>query len=332
MVRLNIMNTDAWHTGIPDESWTVNQQKLGAHFLQERMWGEFQHARGQRTFYAQGEGWSWLAILEQGKLNKRLYCPYGPTAVSHAALHAALVALMACAHSCGAAFIRVEPRGQNPAESGLRGLGLRRAKRTVQPRFTFIKDLTRPQDELIAEMSATNRNLHRNAANKGLTFRGSSNPRDITILVNMLAEVAEHNRIRTHGPSYFTAMANTLMPPGAAKLFVAEHEGKPVAAALTFESATTRYYAHAGSKFAARKLHAGTPLVSHMIIDARAAGKQQFDFYGIAPPNEPNHPWNGFTAFKQSFGGQAIDHGGTWEMPIKKLSYALYRAAGKLVS
>lgn len=318
-----------WHTDLPDKSWGKTQTAVGAHFLQTAPWAAFQQAQGKRLFYANDTGWSWLAIVEKGRFGTRLYCPYGPTVSSLAALRQALTVLAACAKQQHVDYVRIEPQGKL-TERQLESLGLVRAHRNIQPHLTWIKDLAQPEAALLAEMTATNRNLHRTAEKKGLSFEISTNPDDTTIFLKLMHEVAQRNGITIHPDSYFELMTKTLMPLGACKLYVAKHEGSPVAASLVLDSPTTRYYAHAAAKFEARKLHPGTPLVSHMIFDAKAAGLKSFDFYGIAPPDQPNHRWAGFTRFKQSFGGTTHDMHGTWELPIKKLSYRFYRTLTNL--
>jgi lipid II:glycine glycyltransferase (peptidoglycan interpeptide bridge formation enzyme) len=318
-----------WQQIVPAD-WQTKQRKLGAHFLQSAEWGAFQHAYGHKIFYCIGDGWSWLATVETGKLGSRLYCPYGPTAASPKALAEALQALQACAKSEHLAYVRVEPQGSLDEQS-LRSLGLRPAHRTIQPRYTFVKNLTKNDDDLMAEMSATNRNLYRTAGKKGITFRTSTNPADISIFLEMMHEVATKNDITIHADHYYQVMAEVLMPFKALILYIADLEGQPVASSIVLDDTTTRYYAHAASKASARKLHPGTPLVAHMIFDAKAAGKQAFDFYGIAPPDQPNHRWAGFTQFKQSFGGQIVDMHGTWELGINKPIYAAYKLASRLL-
>lgn len=314
----------------PTNQWQQTQAKLNAHFLQQSAWGKFQHIQGKQVFYANGSNWSWLAILEPARFGSRLYCPYGPTAKNTAALKIALEALISCAKQNNAMHVRIEPQGPFN-DSTLLKMGLRAAHRTIQPRYTFIKDLTKSEDALMSEMTSTNRNLWRTASNKGITFKHSTNPNDINVFLQMMHEVAARNDITIHKDNYYKTMAQTLMPLGAMQIFIADVQGKPAASSLVFEDSTTRYYAHAASHAQYRKLTPGTPLVSYMIFDAKNAGKKTFDFYGIAPPNQPNHRWAGFTKFKKSFGGQEIDQHGTWEIGVKKVPYEAYRLLARLV-
>ena len=305
--------------------------KLEPHFLQTTAWGAFQEALGRQVLTSEGKGWHWQAILERGRFGTRLYCPYGPTATSAKSLEEALQTLKDTARKMGAIFVRVEPVA--PAtKQDVRKMRAVPAPREIQPEHTWQVDLRPSEDEIIAQMSATNRNLHRTAQKKGISFRKSVDSKDIHTLLEFVHEVARRTGIRPHSDEYFRLQAETLLPLGAAHLFFAEFEGAPIAAAFVYDSASTRYYAHAGGSFEHRKLHAGTPLVSHMMIDAKKSGLATFDLYGIAPPDQPEHPWVGFTGFKQSFGGYQVDFTGTWDIPLKSLPYRLYRTALQVAS
>lgn len=321
------MTHTTWHETIP-ATWNDTLFSRGGHFLQSSHWAHFQEALGKKIFVAEGEGWQCLALLEDSAFGKRIYCPYGPFAESRSALDDALSSLKALAKQTHAVYIRVEPIG-NVATEDLIACKARRAPKNIQPQHTWVKDTTRPPDELLAEMSSTNRNLYRNAAKKDTTIRRSNNPADVNILTNMIQDVAKQTGITPHSNDYYQKMARTLLPD-AGLLYIAEHEHQPIAAAFIFDSPTTRYYTHAGSLHTFRKLHAGSPLLVQAIIDAHTDGRVLFDFVGIAPPDEPEHRWQGFTRFKQSFGGETVTRVGTWEIPIDPVKYGLYRLSHRI--
>jgi hypothetical protein len=52
-----------------------------------------------------------------------------------------------------------------------------------------------------------------------------------------------------------------------------------------------------------------------------------FDFWGIAPTDDPDHERAGYNRFKRSFGGQVKEYAGTWDLPIHAVKYSLYPAA-----
>lgn len=98
-----------------------------------------------------------------------------------------------------------------------------------------------------------------------------------------------------------------------------------IAAALVYDYDGVRYYAHAAADYEHRKLRAGTVLLVQMILDAARAGQQTFDFWGITTSTDPQHPWAGFTQYKKSFGGRQVDYAGTWDLPLNKRKYQLYK-------
>lgn len=312
-----------WHTGTPDESWDDALFASGGHFLQSSHWAAFNIALGKQVFYARGEGWQALAILESSRTGTRLYCPYGPVATNESSLIAAFSALTKLARKHKALFVRTEPLLTNH-KVALSDFKLKRALKDIQPAQTWVLNLRHTEDEIMGGFTPTNRNLYRTAKNKGLSFRASHEPADMQIFLQMIHDVASHTGMKPHSDRYYTTMAKVLLPRKAATLYIAEHEGNPVAAAFVFDAPNTRYYAHAGSLLTARKLHPGSPLLATMIFDAKKQGKGHFDFVGVSPVNVENHPWEGFTKFKKSFGGDYKFYSGTWELPTHPL-YRLYR-------
>lgn len=301
-----------------------------SHFLQSDAWKAFQQNLGRTVVVDQGKGWSYMAVLEPGTANTRLYTPYGPTLETNALLPDALASLKKAATSYGATFVRIEPT-LSISESVLGSLGLKPVNyQSLNPSRTQIVDLTCSKDELLAQMSQNSRNLTRNYTNKGISVTTSNDPSDIHYLTDLLSKVAHRNHIHAHSKSYFKTQAETLFPLGAACLYLAHYDSQVIAAALVFDDASTRYYAHAAADDTYRKLSAGTALVGQMILDAQENSQKYFDLYGIAPQNTPSHPWQGFTKFKQSFGGAPVDYSGSWDLPLKPLPYYGYRTYQKL--
>lgn len=317
-----------WQPGIPQQNWDDQLFKNSGPFTQSSHWAAVQSALGRKTFFAKGAGWQCLAIIESGQLGDRIYCPYGPVVSNSSGLDLALSALKHLAKQEQVSYIRIEPVGKMLVKQ-LQVRGLVRAPKDVQPRYTWLKDLAQTPEKLLSEMTSTNRNLYNTASKKGLKFKQSSSIGDLPIFLDMIHEVAKLTGITPHSDKTFQAIAGTLLQRGAAKIYIATHNGQPVASALVYDTPTTRYYAHAASYREARKLAPGSPLLSTMIFDAKERDQKIFDFFGIAPPNEQNHKWSGFTHFKQSFGGHMQEFLGTWELPVKPIHYAAYRLAHK---
>ena len=294
-------------------------------FLQSKSWQAFQQKLNRDTFTDGGDTWSYLAIKESGVLNTRLYTPYGPVAADETSFNAAVTSLKKIARQQGVAFIRVEPQS-GVTINYLKSHGFHPVTyQQLQPAHTQIIDLSHTEDELLAAMSQNSRNITRNYHKKDVTIRISHDPDEITILTSLLKRVAHRNHITPHSEEYFHTQALALFPIQAASLYIAELNSTPIAAALVYDSNDTRTYAHAAANDDYRKLSAGTALVGQMILDAKNAGLKYFDLYGIAPSDDPKHPWAGFTRFKKSFGGKEVTYPGAWDLPLKPLQYWIYR-------
>lgn len=295
------------------------------HFLQSSAWSAFQETLGRTTFRDSGAGWSYLAVLEIGRLNSRLYCPYGPEVDSPEALDAALTSLKTLAAKHKATFVRIEPTGHVSRENLTARHLSYVSYNQLQPEQTQCIDLTLSRDEIVAQMQQNTRNIYRNYQKKGISISTSTTPSDIASFTALMHKVAARNGIKTHSDAYFLKQAEVLFPIGAATLYCAKLEGRIIAAAIAYDSADTRYYAHAAADDDYRKLSAGTALLGQMIVDAKDKHLTTFDLYGIAPNEDPSHPWAGFTKFKKSFGGNEHRYVGAWDLPINMFAYLMYR-------
>lgn len=300
-----------------------------SHFLQSTAWEAFQHAIGKTTLRDSSDDWSYMGVIESSRLASRLYCPYGPECNHQQSLTSATESLKKAAKRHKLDYIRIEPTGAITAPE-LKRLGYRKVA-SSQPEHTWCVDVRQTsKEQLLAQMSQPNRNSYRNYSRKGLVVHRSTNPDDVTILVSLLTEVASRNSIKVHTKAYFRSQAETLMKRDAAMLYYVTFDNEPIAAALVFDSDSTRYYAHAAASHAHRKLNAGAIIVSTLIIDAHEKGLQTVDLYGITDSDDPTHPWAGFTKFKKSFGGYPVKYVGRWELPIRPFRYAIYRSSLRL--
>ena len=294
-------------------------------FLQSPAWAEFQSQLGRTVITESGEGWSYQSVREHGTLNTRLYAAHGPEADTPVAMQHALDSLEQAGRMQNATFVRVEPLAAITSDELVKRGYKKVTFNQLQPEHTQIIDLSPPEDEIVAQMHQNTRNLYRNYAKKGIEMHISTSPADIEIFLGFIHKVAERNHITPHSDAYFHAQAAALFPIGAAKLFYASLNDTPIAAAILYDSDDTRYYAHAAADDTFRKLSAGTSLLAYAIIDAKRAGKSFVDLYGIAPSDDPSHPWAGFTKFKKSFGGHEVAYLGAWDKPLKPLQYFFYK-------
>jgi FemAB family len=315
----------ALRPGVPDDAWDVELQRLGGHFLQSRAWQRVQERLGYAVLCDRGDSWCWAGPVSTGPFPRYLYVPYGPAG----AVDAALQSITACARARHLDFARIEPLAAPPPGVVLRLHAL--PAKPVQPRWTWVLDLSPDERQLRRGLSAGHRGSVNAAERRGLSFRSSDDLGDVATFLDLQRRAAGHGRYSGQSEDYYRAVVDCLVPQGFASLYFADSGSQAVAAAIAFDFGVTRYYAHAVSDPSlGRKLGAAAPLVWRMILDARAAGRKQFDFWGVAPPGSTEHRWAGFTRFKQAFGGRLLERPGAWEIPLHPLRHRLYRLARRL--
>lgn len=289
--------------------------------LQDDPWQAMNEALGKKTWRLRGPGWSALCVQEKRRVGSYLYVPYGPVCASRAALTEAVRAIAALARTQRAWWVRVEPRPPvlSPhddltswRETMVRA-SFHRAAHDHQPAHTRLIDVSRPGEDILADATGSIRTIHRNHHKKGLAVRRSTHPDDVTILTSFLTRTTQEQGIRPRSHAYLMAAAQTLMPRGAATLYTTWNNDEPLCATLVYDSPTQRLFAHSAMPREHRQLRPNQPLITTALLDAHDRGTRTADLFGIAPPDQPEHPWNGFTQFKRSFGGHDITHLGTWE-------------------
>lgn len=316
----------SFQKGIPGADWDEAVAGLGGHVLQSRAWAQFQQALGKEVLYASGDGWRWLGYIEKRRGGQFLYVPYGPTMRDGAALRQAADNLRQTAGSLGADFVRVEPVGGVDADE-MRTLGGQLVGEN-QPQRTIVMDLSAEESELRHNLAQSNRNLINTAQARGVEISKAATPAERGPFLKLLAQTVQHQKIHLYDERYFTVLLETLMPLGTAQLHYAMYQGQPVAAAVTLDFAETRYYLFAASDFELnREAKAAVPLLWSLIAEAKEAGLKWFDFYGIAPTDDPSDKKAGITRFKMSFCKNVVTRLGTWEIPVHAAKYQLYRLA-----
>lgn len=294
------------------------------HILQSEAWRKFQESLGRTAIDKNDKKWQYVAILEKGKFSKRLYCPYGPTVVDKTGLKEAIEDLSTEAKKLEADFVRVEPRGGVLAED-LVDLGLKKVH-DVQPVDTLITDVSVSHEEILAGLSQSARRYARKAEKAGVTYSESYDPEDIKYFLETIHDVHNRTGMNPYSDDYYRTFAATLFPGKNAGLLLARYEDKVIATILFLRVGDTFSYTYAGNLAEYRKFSPAVGLGQFALLYAHDIGCKKFDWHGIAPENAPpDHSWAGFTRFKQSFGGERVKTLGTWELPLNKPKYLLYR-------
>lgn len=307
------------------------------HFLQSHAWETFEQSLGHRTFRQASANFEYLAIQKPTRLGSYLFIPYGPSLSTKApekSLQEALESLVSLAKAQKAIFIRLEPAHAFSPQI-LAHMGLVKTKDIDPARTWRLRLDNKSKEDLILGFSHGTRLGHNQFPRKHLSVEVSHDPKDIQHLVRLQTALAKAKGITAYDQSY---LEHELRQPFASLYLVhlqtpETGEDRIVAASLFFDDQanSTRYYMQSASDPSVKNLPTTVGLLCQSIFDAKEKGLKYFDFWGIAPENAPqSHPWAGFTRFKKSFGGSALDYSGTYDLVLNKKKYKLYKILRKI--
>jgi lipid II:glycine glycyltransferase (peptidoglycan interpeptide bridge formation enzyme) len=263
------------------------------------------------------------------------YVPHGPAAPENSASAASMLSELALTvrEHVGEflVFLRFDLDWEKHAhQAWLSGQMPDRMRRgtAVQVPDTVILDLGQSEEELLAAMKPKWRYNIRLAGKKGVEI-SKEGPEALGTFYRLYLETAKRDGIAIHPESYYETLFKTATDFREASLsiWVARHEGSTLAAIITLfmdGHATYLYGASSGEK---RNLMPAYALQWEAIRAAKAEGCRDYDFFGIPPDGNPDHPMAGLYQFKTGFGGRILHRAGSVDIVYRPLLYMLVQAA-----
>lgn len=237
-------------------------------------------------------------------------------------------------------FWRLDPYWQESTwlklEAEPAKLNIKPATKNFQPTDSLMLDLKLSEDELLAQTKRQARKALRLANEAGVTIEilnsNCVETSHIEAWDTLNSDTTTRDGFFGHDKTYYQSFIKRLKP--YSYLCFAHHQGKPVAAAIltVCEDKAIYYFGASSSDASTRDLRAPYALQWAMILKAKALRAQTYDFTGITPEDQPDHPYKGITQFKTRFGGYRDTYGGGREIVLRKAWYALYRLVKKMRS
>ncbi len=192
------------------------------------------------------------------------------------------------------------------------------------PYGTFVKDLTDPEDAMLAKIRKTFKQNIRKASAAGVAIKTGHEHLD-----TCYALIAD--TMKRSGSSFMNAAAFERRVAGLGghvKVFVAEHDGVVQGCMVAPYSEHTAYNCYAGSR--------PQPVLGSMhllhweaIRQFAAMGVKRFDFQGVRINPDKGSKQEGILIYKQGFGGTLVQ-GVVWKYPLRRLKGLAYSAAVRL--
>ncbi len=231
-------------------------------------------------------------------------------------------------------FIKIEPLSDIVTELIFRR-GFRRSSKNIQPHKTVVIHLNQDENELLGKMHQKTRYNINLASKKGLVLKEKEN---LEVFWELLKKTAQKDNFSTHSKDYYKKLLEFFKDKEdfLVKMFLVHHENppspdgfgrasKPIAGAVVLIYANTAYYLHGAMDRDYANMMA--PYFMHWEIIKWAKGHRlmYYDLWGIDAQK-----WPGVTRFKLGWGGHTVEYPGSFDMPVSKFWYLVYRIARKV--
>jgi vancomycin resistance protein VanK len=152
---------------------------------------------------------------------------------------------------------------------------------------------------------------------------------DLKAFHDLYAHTAERDHFTPRPLGYFRTMAEamTAEEPDRFVLWLAHHEGDLVAATVAVRVGTHSWYSYGASSTEKRDVRGSNAVQWAMLRDAMSVGATVYDLRGITDTLDPDDPHAGLIQFKVGTGGEAVEHAGEWDLPLRPLLYKAFQLA-----
>ena len=298
-------------------------------FLQAQSWLDFQKHIGRKTWRFDNGKIKANIIQHDLPFGKNyLYIPHGPE-ISFDAISGGIKNELAqfvaylknLAREEKSIFVKIEPLDDKVMEF-IHGFGFKKSSKKIQPQRSIIINLEKSEDELLSAMHHKARYNIKIAEKNGLKFVVGNN---IDVFWKLLKHTAKKDNFSTHPKKYYEKLCSA--PGLMAEMVFVQHDGVSIAGALLLADGDTVYYLHGAMdrdpKY--RPMMAPHLLQWEIIKWAKGYGMKNYDLWGIDAKL-----WPGVTRFKLGFGGQEVEYPGSFDLPVSKIWYLMYKIARKI--
>ena len=231
------------------------------------------------------------------------------------------------AQEIGAPMARIEPFMTEPLPAYLGKII--RSPLDLIPTPTLLVPVNGEDDEILGQMSSKGRYNIRLARKKGVEAYYSTGEEAVDDFYGLFELTFHRHDFSGETRSFFQNMLGALRSDHGIRVYFARYKGMLLASAIAVFWGKRATYLYGGNLPFLSSAMASYAIHWQMMKDARDAGCQEYDFYGIAPEGQPFHPYAKFSRFKARFGGRKVNTAGAHDIYFySQLAKMWVRSAG----
>ncbi|SRR6056297_894799 len=308
-------------------------------FLDSWNWGNFEKSMGKKMWR--------LGLFENDKLKavgliikikaKRgnfLFLPHGPTGIfkNYKAKEEGFELFLDKIKEIAQKekdidFIRIAPiwKRNEGNRKIFKNNNLKQAPIHKHPELTWELDLTPSKKNLLMDMRKTTRYLIRKGRdNKDLEIVKKDDSKEIETYNKLYQKTANRHDFVPFSLKYLKNEFSAFNKDNEVLIFLAKYKGEVISAAMIIFWSGIGFYHQGASIRKYSKIPTSYLLQWEAIKEAKKRGCDRYNFWGIAPTDNPDHPWHGLTKFKKGFGGRKVEYVKTQDYSLSFKYYFTY--------
>ncbi|OHB17189.1 MAG: hypothetical protein A2913_01010 [Parcubacteria group bacterium RIFCSPLOWO2_01_FULL_40_65] len=235
-------------------------------------------------------------------------------------------------------FLRLEPPAPKNSElvKIFKSLSFKEYFKTVQPPSTLLIDLSRSKEELFKKLRRTARNLINRSEREGISLEALSGKEitqeNLKSFYNLYGLTGKRFSFPLRPFKQFKILLKEMTETGNIKFYITKINGLILAYGIVLVLGDKAFYIWGGTgrhKYYSKFFNYG--YIWKMLMDLKNSGVKTFDFWGLGPDEDKNHPWYGFTIFKKAFNGQRFDYIEAFDLPMSRL-YPIFKLIDKIIT
>jgi len=283
-----------------------------ASFPQSWNWGRFQEGLGNKVWrvgvFEKEELVGTAQLIEQkAKRGNFIILPHGPSFLpgKEEFLPELVDYLDDLAQRNRAWFLRIAPfwLDTKKGRRQFRRLRFRPAPMYIHAERTWNLDLQPSEEELLRQMRKTTRWSIKKALKEGVRVETSGNSKDVHLYHQLEEATVKRKHFVPYSLAFEEKLFETFSPAEEIAIFKGIWRGKVLSAAVVIFWQKWAFYYLGASLLSHPKIPVSHLVQWEAILEAKRRGCQTYNFWGIAPTDNPKHPWWGITIFKRGFGG-----------------------------
>ncbi len=224
----------------------------------------------------------------------------------------------------GSHFARISPLIPKSEESVkmLKDLGFKPSlTHATDAELTVVLDLKQTEEEILKNMRKTTRNLIKKAQKMNISVRHTDDFSLFDDFTKIYLDTVKRQKWNAYSVEFIKKEYGIFSREKSTNMFVSYLDSEPISASIFIKHRDQIIYHYSGSLTKYRNVPSAYLLHWEAIKYYKSLGFSLYNFWGVCPEHQRNHPWYGLSLFKRGFTKDELEFVHAHDLIVKPLAY-----------